>query len=203
MRRSNGVGRNTANLRYVGQDVPDDVAFPLVMARLKSLTSIDSEKGCWLYTGYVMPTGYGQMSFRCHQWRVHRLMYLVAKGDPGILHVMHSCDVRHCVNPDHLSLGTNEENIHDCLRKGRPHRGNLMSQKTHCPAGHSYAEFGRWEKGRRDVLKRACKLCQRIAGRRKAGWPEALLNLPPQKLGQRPHLPHPKTTSMQRTSEPT
>lgn len=155
------------------------------LAKLKSKTQIDAN-GCWLFTGALMPTGYADMCYRGKNMRAHRLMHMLAKGPLGDLHVMHSCDVRHCVNPDHLSLGTNEQNIHDALRKGRPHRGNLMSAKTHCPAGHDYAESARWEAGRRGVLKRACKTCQRVATRRKAGWPAHLWNLPPQPLGHKP-----------------
>jgi hypothetical protein len=181
-----GDGRKRATINFIGQDVSDDIAFPLAFERLKANTRIDPVSGCWLWTKYIYPTGYAQMSFRCRQWRAHRLMYMVAKGPVGNLHVMHSCDVRNCINPEHLSLGTNEENIHDALRKGRPHRGNLMSQKTHCPSGHPYAETARWDKGRRNVPKRSCTVCQRIIQRKKAGWPDALLNLPPQKLGQRP-----------------
>jgi hypothetical protein len=143
--------------------------------------------GCWLWKGSTITDGYGQMCYRGKPERAHRLMYTLTYGPiPAALVVMHSCDVRHCVNPAHLSLGTQQANIRDAVDKGRPHRGTLMSRKTHCAAGHPYAETARWEKGRRDVLKRACKVCQRIAGRRKAGWPEAFLNLPPQKLGQRP-----------------
>lgn len=187
MSAKKGQGCGIATATHIGRDVPDEVAFPLAYERLKARTRLDTVKGCWLWTMFLMPTGYTQISFRGKQWRCHRLMYLVTKGDPGKLHVMHSCDVRHCINPDHLSLGTNEENIHDAIRKGRPHRANLMSAKTHCPQGHPYDLANvRWDKGRRDAPRRVCTTCGRIACRKASGWPAHLLNLPPQPRGQKP-----------------
>ncbi len=58
------------------------------------------------------------------RWRTHRLSYRIHKGNPGELVVMHTCDNRSCVNPDHLILGSQTENIHDCMLKNR-HRHHL------------------------------------------------------------------------------
>ena len=50
----------------------------------------------------------------------HRVAYVVAKGPiPAGLAVMHTCDVPPCVNPAHLVLGTQGDNIRDCCAKGR------------------------------------------------------------------------------------
>jgi hypothetical protein len=128
-------------------------------------------------------------------------MYTIVKGSiPKGKVVMHSCDVRLCINPEHLSVGTQKENIQDAIQKGRPHVSVLEANKTHCAQGHPYSEWARWDKCRGN-LRRACRLCQRIAQRRKAGWPDALLSLPPQKLGQRPHLPHPKKMTAQQNRD--
>lgn len=49
----------------------------------------------------------------------HRAMYAATFGDPGRLHVLHKCDNRLCVNPDHLFLGTAKDNCQDKIGKGR------------------------------------------------------------------------------------
>jgi len=152
------------------------------LARLKSKCTPQAD-GCWLWNGSTITDGYGQMSYRGKYERIHRLMFSLVNGPiPAGMVVMHSCDVRHCINPAHLSLGTQKDNIGDAIKKRRPHRGTLMLSKTHCPAGHLYEETQHFTK----KGHRACTTCQRIAGRRRAGWPEALLELPPQKLGFRP-----------------
>lgn len=75
---------------------------------------------CWLWDGRLNERGYG--SFRLHNQHIsaHRAAYLLFKGPIcGGLHVLHSCDVRHCVNPDHLRLGTHLENMREMVAKGR------------------------------------------------------------------------------------
>lgn len=79
---------------------------------------------CWLWTGTIDKGGYGlrylegpngPMHHQAHRvsWELH-----VGQIPPGIL-VCHHCDVRNCVRPDHLFLGTNLDNAQDKMRKGR------------------------------------------------------------------------------------
>lgn len=81
---------------------------------------------CMLWTGSVGTHGYGVMQYGGQQVLAHRVAYARANG-VGVLSmggtVLHSCDVRLCVNPDHLSLGTQGDNMHDAACKGRVSHG--------------------------------------------------------------------------------
>jgi hypothetical protein len=100
--------------------------WPSVEAYIRSKIKID-ENGCWIWQGSTI-NGYGQAGFPDRkQSSAHRLSYKTHKGDipDGVL-VLHRCDVRNCVNPDHLFLGTHSDNIHDCIDKGRwPHKAGI------------------------------------------------------------------------------
>lgn len=76
---------------------------------------------CWLWTGPRLRNGYGQIRLpRGKGTTAHRASWMVHCGDiPNGLSVLHRCDVRLCVNPDHLFLGTQQENMTDMVQKGR------------------------------------------------------------------------------------
>jgi hypothetical protein len=81
--------------------------------------------GCWLWTASLGPKGYGQISAfidGCRRlWRAHRLAWRLFRGTiPTDRYVLHSCDTPCCINPDHLWLGTQADNLADNRRKGRP-----------------------------------------------------------------------------------
>jgi hypothetical protein len=74
--------------------------------------------GCWLWTGGAHPNGYGGTSGG--KELAHRASWRLFRGPiPKGLHVLHRCDVRLCVNPAHLFLGTQADNLRDCREKGR------------------------------------------------------------------------------------
>lgn len=76
--------------------------------------------GCWLWTGSVNSWGYGRLGINRAQRAAHRLSYVTFIGEiPARLRVLHRCDVPCCVNPDHLFLGTDSDNVQDCLSKHR------------------------------------------------------------------------------------
>ena len=85
---------------------------------------INQINGCWEWTGYRSPKGYGKFVFDGGSL-AHRFSYLLYKGGiPEGMQVCHTCDNPSCVSPDHLWLGTNRENQMDCIKKGRAFRNS-------------------------------------------------------------------------------
>lgn|SRR5262245_43813701 len=87
--------------------------------------------GCWLWTGTIINTGYGQIresrSGTERSFSTHRLSWELHFGPiPDGMQVLHRCDVRACVRPDHLFLGTVRDNHADKVRKGRQTRGVMI-----------------------------------------------------------------------------
>lgn len=82
--------------------------------------------GCWLWTGSTSTNGYGNLRGTDRNVSAHKTSYQIYKGSvPNGLLVLHRCDVRNCVNPDHLFLGTSSDNMIDMFSKnrGKVHRG--------------------------------------------------------------------------------
>ncbi len=86
--------------------------------------------GCWEWQGAQDRQGYGFIkSQRGMQMRAHRLSYelFYKKEIPENIFVCHKCDNPKCVNPQHLFLGTVQDNTQDMMKKGR-HRNGSISQ---------------------------------------------------------------------------
>lgn len=85
------------------------------------------DSGCWEWTGATTRGGYGQVMDGRKNLRAHRAAYLLFVGDiPAGMHVCHSCDNPLCINPDHLWLGTDAQNVKDKVMKGRANRGESI-----------------------------------------------------------------------------
>lgn len=101
----------------------DLIITPKFLERFHGKYIPDKESGCWLWKGSKNHNGYGEVSYKhCHSKRAlaHRVSWAIHQGKiPDGLCVLHKCDVRNCVNPDHLFLGTQQDNLRDCYQKGR------------------------------------------------------------------------------------
>ena len=91
------------------------------------------DSGCWLWTEWLDSDGYGIISIKHKNHRAHRVSYerYVGKIPDGMV-IDHLCRVRHCVNPDHLRVVTNAENV--LCGEGKTAR---LARQTHCINGHS------------------------------------------------------------------
>lgn len=83
--------------------------------------------GCWLFTSNLNRDGYGAIKIGSRNVGAHRVSWELTYGAvPRGLDVLHRCDTPACVRPDHLFVGTHQENMADMIAKGRknPARGS-------------------------------------------------------------------------------
>jgi hypothetical protein len=84
---------------------------------------------CWDWTGYKDDGGYGTFNVGGGMQFAHRVSWVIENGPipagthSGTMCVLHHCDNPACVNPDHLFLGTQQDNIDDMVEKGRSNTG--------------------------------------------------------------------------------
>ena len=91
----------------------------------------EPNSGCWLWLG-MQQYGklYGIFCWKNKNIKAHRASWEIYRGPiPDGIHVLHKCDVPSCVNPDHLFLGTQRDNVEDCHRKGR--NNSLKGERQH------------------------------------------------------------------------
>lgn len=120
--------------------------------RFSSKYEADPNSGCWLWNGYLSESGYGRFRLGAEMVGAHRVSYELYCGPiPAGMHVMHKCDVRTCVNPAHLTIGTNADNVADRAAKGRSYRRRgavqiILTHENRQFIGHHYLtgdiEFG-------------------------------------------------------------
>lgn len=102
----------------------DDITVARFWAKVNrsgpTVPHIPGISNCWLWTGKPMNHGYGSMKAGGRTILAHRLSWVLTNGAiPEGLCVLHRCDVRLCIRPDHLWIGTKAQNNADMMAKGR------------------------------------------------------------------------------------
>ena len=116
-----------------------------------------SAAGCWLWTGHMSEAGYGIIQANGTR-RAHRVSYEFFRGPiPAGRQLDHLCRVRNCINPEHLEVVTQQENIN---------RGNgfavINKNKRHCVHGHEFTPENTIKQTSRGKTYRACRECRRL-----------------------------------------
>lgn len=134
--------------------------------RFFSQVQAEPNSGCWFWDGSLtVEGGYGQFGIkrdgkwrtvRAHVYSYEAFVGLKPQGETRIV-VMHKCDVPSCVNPRHLTVGTDVDNMQDAISKGRMIPGIANRSLTHCKNGHPFAGTNVVQRGNR----RHCKTCNR------------------------------------------
>ena len=120
------------------------------------------DNGCWAWQGSITHKGYAGFSFCGKNHRAHRFAYERLVGPiPDGLVVDHCCEVRSCVNPDHLEVVTNQTNV---LRGVGPTARH--ARQTHCKRGHEFTPENIYVQPSRPKI-RCCWTCKKEKDRRR------------------------------------
>jgi hypothetical protein len=88
------------------------------------LAKVQQSSGCWEWTAVKNRDGYGRLRVNGRMVLAHRLAYTYFIGEiPEGMVLLHTCNNPGCVNPEHLRVGTQAENVAHCIASGRRARG--------------------------------------------------------------------------------
>jgi len=94
---------------------------------------IEEKDGCWLWKKSINSDGYGHLHYEGKPMLAHRVSYTLFTGPiaAGLI-VRHLCPhhFKHCVNPDHLTIGTHKDNMEDKKKEGRCRKGVLQPEQV-------------------------------------------------------------------------
>ena len=130
---------------------------------------VERTADCWLWKGGTSSAGYGQMVIEGKPVRAHRISWELTHGSiprwTGFsdLCVLHKCDNKICVNPFHLFLGTQADNMRDRGEKNRTARKSIYI--THCKHGHEFTPENTQWRFHGGYMCRTCVACNRAKSR--------------------------------------
>jgi HNH endonuclease len=121
--------------------------------RFRRRISLD-ESGCWLWHGYRQRFGYGSLRFGEKTFLAHKFIFELLVGPvPNGFELHHKCRIRHCCNPDHLTILGHAEHRH-------------LQRRTHCVRGHELTQENRFYfRTGINAGKSCCLICRREACR--------------------------------------
>lgn len=149
---------------------------PLIERFFQKVDKSGNEKfpDCWIWTGAPTSKNYGSFAYYTKKPAIgaHVSSYLFHVGEvPKGMLVCHACDNPPCVNPEHLFLGTNSENMKDMVKKGR--NGASSKPQTHCRRGHEFSVVGvKIQHRKNGKIDRSCRECIRTTASKKRHSPE-------------------------------
>lgn len=125
-------------------------------------SKVNKTKTCWLWTG-ANDGRYGIVWLDGKKHKAHRVAWLLCHGEdvPPGLAACHHCDVPACVRPDHLFVGTKQDNMRDSIAKGR-FVFHVPETSPRCKRGHELtgANVYRYPEGSHHRNKRICLACK-------------------------------------------
>lgn len=117
------------------------------------LSKINFTDDCWLWTG-ALARGYGSYGHKRKSGSTHRFSWKHFNGEiPEALMVLHKCDVRNCINPSHLFLGTGKENAQDRIAKGRSNTTKLNKDQV-IEIRKSYIKFSKGDFSQKGLARK-------------------------------------------------
>jgi hypothetical protein len=112
---------------------------------------VDKTGDCWVWKAHLLYNGYGRFSINLKTEYSHRVAWFLEHGEwPKGKHVTHICDNPACVRPDHLVLGTVEDNMADRNAKKRQYN----HKKLHCRHGMPFSYEGKYR------IAKDCSVCE-------------------------------------------
>lgn len=143
------------------QSRPIEITPEVTEAFLRRAAAIKGDLGCWIWPGHIGAYGYGHFHWKGGRLRAHRVSYQIHNGYiPPDAVIDHICRTRSCVNPEHLRLLANVENV---MIGVSPPATN--ARRTRCSNGHEFDSVNTYISPRG---WRYCRICERARSRKYA-----------------------------------